>query len=91
VPGQVDREHAAPAHELRHDLAPVRAAAAEPVDEQHRLALAADVVDGAADRAPLEVRCSRHPGNVSCDDHGDSGAAGPLIPATTKRATSEPA
>ena len=51
VTGEVDRDHAVAPNELRQHLDPVPRRAAEPVDEQHRLALTADVVLDRA-RAP---------------------------------------
>ena len=89
--GEVDRDHAVVLDELGHHLDPVPRRAAEPVDEQHGLALTADVVLDRAGEPGLEGRCSRHPGKVSFDHYGECGGAGPLIPANNERAMSEPA
>ena len=51
--------------------------AAEPVDEQERLALAADVVADTARGPRLDAHCSRHPRKVSFVGHGDWGR-GPI-------------
>ena len=89
--GKVDDEHAVAPHELRQHLHPVLSRAPEPVHEQERLALAADAVTDAGGHLRLEARCSRHPRNVSFENHGDSWDAGPLIPANNERAMSRPA
>jgi hypothetical protein len=92
VTGQVERQHAVAAHQLRHELDPVRRRAAQAVDEHDRLARAAGEIAnrGAADvDEPLDEagRCSRHPRTVSWVGDEELGDAGPLIPAntTTKR------
>jgi hypothetical protein len=96
VAGQVEHQHAVALDELRHQLDPVRRGPAQPVHEHDRVAAAAHEV-AQPDIAPLEealveqVRCSRHPGTVSSDDHGELWDAGPLIPAETTRAVIQPA
>jgi hypothetical protein len=80
VAGQIDRKDAVALQQLRQQLDPVPGRAGEPVEQEQRLSLPADVVPQRPRAPRFKVRCGRHPGRVSSDDHGNLGAAGPLIP-----------